>query len=224
MTAIIMVVLVAAVLLFEYIVHFRKQAEPVRQEITEPTIIAHVDGISMPQGLSYHPLHSWVREIDAQTVVVGLDDFARRLIGRVDKAILPMTNVELDIGQGATLLRSGKRMVPVANPVEGEIVEVNDALRDDPDLIFKDPYGKGWLYKIRSWRLAEQLSGLLGGSVAKQWMELSMRRLRSTFAGELAEVAQDGGELMADLGSKLTCEQWINLVRDHLGTESVECE
>ncbi|HUX05708.1 MAG TPA: glycine cleavage system protein H [Acidobacteriota bacterium] len=224
MTVILLVLMVSAVLALEYFLHLRKKSEPSKQQIAKLTIIAKVEGISMPQGISYHPLHTWVREIDAQTVVVGLDDFARRLIGRIDKATLPMTNVELDVGQGATYLRSGRRMVPIANPVEGEIVEVNELLHDDPDLVQLDPYGKGWLYKVRSWRLAEQLSGLLGGSVARQWMELSMRRLRSAFGGELAVMAQDGGELMDDIGSGLAPERWVRLIRDHLGTESVECE
>jgi glycine cleavage system H protein len=214
--------MIAAILVVEYLIHGRRRVAEAVVGKSEPLIVAYVDGIALPQGLAYHPLHTWAREVDAQTVVIGLDDFARRLIGRIDNAVLPMTNVELEAGQGATLLRNGQRIAPIANPIAGEVIEVNNTLRDNPELAFKDPYGAGWLYKLRSWRLAEQLSSLLGGSVARQWMELSVKRLKGSFTGEQFAMAQDGGRLLDDIGSHLDYSTWERLLRDNLGTEPIE--
>jgi glycine cleavage system H protein len=224
MTAFLLALMVAAILLVEYLLHFRGRRAATSEAKPEQMIVADVAGIAMPHGLAYHPLHTWVRELDAQTVVIGLDDFARRLVGKVDKAVLPMTNVELEAGQGAALLRRGKRMAPIANPIAGEVIEVNKALRERPSLLGEDPYGAGWLYKLRSWRLAEQLGGLLGGSLARQWMELSVRRMKVATAGAQFVLAQDGGRLLDDIGSQLNQQQWENLLREHLGTEPVESD
>ena len=225
MAAFFLAIMVAAMMLFEYLRYRRNRSEAsgAGAEVA-PQSVDHVEGLAMPNGLAFHPMHTWARAEDAQVAVVGIDDFARRLVGEIDHVVLPVTNVEVENGQGCTLLRSGERIAPVGSPLEGEIVAVNHELLENPELISTDPYGKGWLYKIRSWRLAEQLGNLLGGGVARNWMELSAQRLRSSLGGLLGEVAQDGGELLEYFGNDLPCTEWVKLVRDHLGTEALECK
>ena len=223
MVVLLVVVMVAGLLLLEYL-RYREagRQEHVREEEHEPEV-TYVDGVAVPQGLAFHPAHTWARAIDSQTVVVGVDDFARRLLGKIDRVILPMTNVEVEAGQGCTLVRSGRRVAPVACPISGEVIAVNNELKERPELVSGDPYGRGWLFRIRSWRLTEQLSSLLGGDVAREWMRLSTQRLRTAFGGIPALVMQDGGELLDDIGSQFDCERWVKLVREHLGTEALEC-
>ena len=225
MAAFLLAIMVAAIVLFEYLRYRRNRSEAKEAGPKVATqSVDHVEGLAMPSGIAFHPMHTWARAEDAQVAVVGIDDFARRLIGEVDHVVLPMTNVEVESGQGCTLLRCGDRVAPVGSPLEGEIVAVNQALLENPSLISNDPYGGGWLYKIRSWRLAEQLGNLLGGGVARSWMTLSAQRLRTSLGGPLGEVAQDGGELLEFFGKDLPCTEWVKLVRDHLGTEALECK
>lgn len=225
MAVFLLVFMVAVIMLIEYLRYLRNRPEARDTgEQASSRSVDHVEGLAMPSGLAFHPMHTWARAEDAQVAVVGIDDFARRLVGEIDHVVLPVTNVEVENGQGCTLLRSGERVAPVGSPLEGEIVAVNHELLENPELISTDPYGKGWLYKIRSWRLAEQLGNLLGGGVARNWMELSAQRLRSSLGGPLGEVAQDGGELLEYFGKDLPCTEWVKLVRDHLGTEALECK
>ena len=221
MAILLLVLMVVAVLVFEFL-RRRKETVAAAAPETEAEIVHKADGFAMPLGLSYHPLHTWARPLDAQTVVVGLDDFGCRLVGRINMVLPPMTGIELEQGQSSALLRSGNRIASVVAPIGGEIVEVNKELRERPELISEDPYGRGWLFKIRSWRLAEQLSGLLAGSAAKRWMEDSAQRLRLAFGRAPTAAFQDGGEPLEDIGSLLGRGEWINMVREFLGTEAKE--
>lgn len=183
-------------------------------------ITTSVDGISMPLKLGFYPAHLWVKEIDETTAIVGIDDFARRLVGDVQKIILPMKDLNVEVGKTCIQVQKKNRKANLVTPLSGKILEVNEALRDSPDLLFKDPYGEGWLFKIRTWRLREQIGGLLSGDGAQNWMKSTMQRLRIGLAGEVGMVAQDGGFLHEDLSEHLDPKEWARFVKEFLDSES----
>ncbi len=179
-----------------------------------------VDGISMPVKLNFHDAHLWVKEIDESTAVVGIDDFARRLVGDIDKIILPLEKMNVEEGETCVRVQKDKRVANLRTPLTGKILEVNKALKEKPSLLFSDPYGEGWLYKIRTWRLGEQVSGLLSGETAENWMEKTMQRLRIGLSQEVGMVAQDGGILHEDLSEHLKFKEWSRFVKEFLDVES----
>ena len=113
---------------------------------SEPVWVA---GYQLPDGLYYHRGHTWARP-EGDTVVVGLDDFARRLLGRRprrpaarDRRLAPQGEVAFGVGENG-------RTADLVAPVEGEVVAVNRDLSRQPSLAADDPFGRGWVLKVRA--------------------------------------------------------------------------
>lgn len=183
--------------------------------VAEPVWVA---GYQMPENCHYHPGHTWARAISDDTAVVGLDDFARKLIGSSAKLDLPALGAWLR--QGARSLGVGfdGRAVELVSPIEGEVVEVNPALATQPSLATDDPFGRGWLFKVRSTEMARGLANLLSGSLARRFMEDSRERLQHQLMALSGTVLADGGEPTADFARHLPDAEWRQLVREFLLT------
>jgi hypothetical protein len=102
--------------------------------------------------------------------------------------------------------------------VEGEVIERNEAALRSPGLINSDPYGDGWLIKIRSSRMKANLKGLLHGRLARAWMEMTENALRQKMSGRLGPVLQDGGLPVSGIARGLSSERWDEIARDFLLT------
>lgn len=187
--------------------------------LPEPELI---DGVAVSTELSFHPFHTWAHKIDSQSAVVGIDDFGRRFVGPVDAVILPEVGTTLETGQYCVRMRSGERYSTIISPLSGEVVELNPALHENPNLIFTDPYGKGWMFKLKNWKLLDQIAALFSGKNAIDWMKRSIEILRLSLPSEVGVVAQDGGLISENLSENLDRFAWMKLVRENLGTESTE--
>jgi hypothetical protein len=104
------------------------------------------------------------------------------------------------------------------SPVEGEVVAVNTELRANPALATSDPYGRGWVMKVRAPHLAANLRNLLSGRLARRWMEDAREALDLRLMALSGSVLQDGGEPVADFARHLPTEDWRRLVREFLLT------
>ena len=180
---------------------------------TEPHFVA---GYDMPADLHYHKGHMWVHWVAPDQAFVGLDDFGRRLVGHPDKVALPHAGSWTDQGEMAVEVIRDGRKVRLQAPVSGEVIARNPALNGDPDEIHRDSYGRGWLYKIRSHKLAEQLNGLLDGSLAERWMEDTRDRFHHQLVLASGSVIQDGGTTVEDLAEQLEPEALQELVDEFL--------
>lgn len=104
-----------------------------------------------PQDLLYHPDHDWARIEDAQEglATFGITWFAQDALGEVVFFEPPAVGRALTKDEPYAEVESVKAVADVIAPLSGEIVEVNSALGDDPSAINEDPYGQGWLVKVR---------------------------------------------------------------------------
>ena len=170
----------------------------------------------MPETLYYHRGHTWVRPIDADTALVGVDDFARRLIGAGAKARTPARGDWLHQGERAFSLEVDGRVASLVSPVEGEVTAVNPELAAKAGLVSEDPYGRGWVLQVKSPKLAANLRNLLSGRLARKWMEDSREALELRLMALAGSVLQDGGEPAADLGKALPRADWERLAREFL--------
>ena len=109
----------------------------------------NVTRFRIPEGLFYHQGHGWLRPEPGSIGVVGLDDFARKLVGKVDAVELPPVGSRLAQGEKGWSLVVDSERIPMLSPVTGEVVEVNAPLAEDPAGVNADPYGQGWLFRIR---------------------------------------------------------------------------
>ena len=103
----------------------------------------------VPSELKYTKDHEWLR-LDADgTATVGITDYAQSSLGDVTFVELPELGASLDAGSAFGVVESVKAASDIYMPASGEIVEVNGELADSPDLVNSDPYGKGWLVRVR---------------------------------------------------------------------------
>ena len=103
---------------------------------------------SYPQDLLYYPGHDWAR-IAGEEATLGVTWYAQEQLGEVVFFEPPAVGAKLTQGEAYTEVESVKAVADVFAPLSGEIVEVNELLRENPLPINEDPYGEGWLVKIR---------------------------------------------------------------------------
>lgn len=112
-----------------------------------------------PSGYRYTKDHEWVR-VEGGLAVVGITSFAAQELGEVVFVEPPQLGTQLASGDEAGSIESVKAVAEFYVPVSGEVVEVNGALADAPELLNEDPHGAGWIAKIRPSNLTE-LDGLM---------------------------------------------------------------
>ena len=161
----------------------------------------------------YHPGHSWALPEHDGTVRVGLDEFAAKLVGHVTHISLPA--VGAPVGQGEVAWRmvaEDGRSVDMLSPVDGTVVDVNGALASTPEVAERDPYGRGWLLKVRRSRWRANRISLLSGAAARRWMDEVLVGLRGQFAPDLGVLSQDGGVPVAGIARAIDPDHWDTLV------------
>ena len=113
-----------------------------------------------PDDLKYTKEHEWVRDNGDGTVSVGITDHAQDSLGDLVFVELPEVGRQVTSGDACAVVESVKAASDIYSPLDGEIVEANDALGDAPETINEDAYGGGWIFKLRL-SAAAQLDGLL---------------------------------------------------------------
>ncbi|NIH83961.1 glycine cleavage system protein GcvH [Amycolatopsis granulosa] len=116
--------------------------------------------MSAPEELRYTEEHEWVATRAEDVVRVGITEYAQDQLGDVVFVDLPEAGKSVTAGEPFGEIESTKSVSELFAPVDGEIVAVNDAVGDSPELINSDPYGEGWLVEIRA-SDPDALSGLL---------------------------------------------------------------
>lgn len=101
-----------------------------------------------PTDCLYSREHEWIR-VEDDVCVLGITDFAQQELGEVVFVELPEVGQVFDAGDEIGTIESVKAVAEVYTPVAGEVVEINDAVVDDPELLNEDPHHEGWLIKIR---------------------------------------------------------------------------
>lgn len=123
-----------------------------------------IQGYNMPENLYYHQENSWVRLEPDDTVKVGMNDFYQKQAGDTTYIDLPFEGDTVNQGETCGKIQSSKWVGKLVAPISGEIIEVNRELESDCRLINKDPYGTGWIMKIKPANLDEELKKLANGA------------------------------------------------------------
>jgi len=113
--------------------------------------------LSVPEDLQYTKTHEWVRT-EGDTATIGITDHAQDELGDVVFVELPDEGDTFDAGDSFGTVESVKAVSDLYTPVGGEVVEVNSSLEDAPEKINDDPYGEGWIVKLRISDEADLLS------------------------------------------------------------------
>ncbi len=128
-----------------------------------------VEGYSLPDDLLHHKEHMWVK-IEGDTALVGLNDFAQKLAGEVSFVELPEEGDDVSKDEVVGTVETGKWLGKLYAPVSGTIEEINEELEDEASLVNSDPYGSGWMFKIKMSEPSET-GDLMKGDAAVAWLK-----------------------------------------------------
>jgi glycine cleavage system H lipoate-binding protein len=192
------------------------KAEVPREEpAPRPRLVpAIVGGFKLPDNLRYHPGHTWAVAESADLVRVGIDDFAAKVGGTPQKIDLPKRGTWIRQGQRVIGMHHDGREIELVSPVEGEVVAINERVIENPELAKTDPYGDGWLLAVNSPDAFTNFRNLLGGNIARRWMDEAAARLRAFATQTPALVAQDGGVVVNDVIEQLPDADWQAMTKE----------
>ncbi len=121
--------------------------------------------MNVPAELKYTKEHEWIR-VEGEEAVVGITDYAQSQLGDIVFVECETVGDELEAGDTFGTIEAVKTVSDLYLPVGGEVLEFNGALEDEPELVNKDPYGKGWIVKIKVSNETE-IDGLLNAEAYK---------------------------------------------------------
>jgi glycine cleavage system H protein len=184
-------------------------------EVVENIVPAISEWFHLPQDkVYYHQGHSWAMPESGNVVKVGIDDFAQKLVGKIDAIKLPQIGSHVTQGEKAWSLLVGSKSIDMLSPVDGKILDINENLLNAPESIGKDPYGQSWLMKVESPNISANLKNLLSGRLAGKWMEEVRENLLARMHYNLGTVYQDGGVLVDGIARSLDRERWDEIVKE----------
>jgi len=127
------------------------------------------DGEEIRDGLSYSKEHEWVR-IEGDIVVVGITDYAQNSLHEITYVEPPEAGSTVKANGECGLIESMKASSEIFTPLSGEVIEVNGALEDAPELVNESPYEEGWIFKLKPSNLDAELAKLLDGKGYKDYI------------------------------------------------------
>jgi glycine cleavage system H protein len=218
MTVILVLVTFLAFIVLDYFLNRNKVVATVPVEVHEaaPAHVGNeiVDGFLVPEGLSYHPGHTWLTQERKGVVRVGVDEFAAALVGRVERIELPKPGQWIRQGQKAlSFYRDGEK-VEMVSPTEGEIMAVNAEIVNNPALLRRDPYGKGWLMTLSVPDEENTTRNLVPKGLIREWMREAVEHLYAIQPRLAGAVAADGGRPADDLLGSLPNANWKKVTEE----------
>jgi glycine cleavage system H protein len=166
---------------------------------------------ALPSGVELAENHTWMNHGNKGVTTIGLDEFLGAMIGSLKNIHLPAAGVTLAAQAPAITLRDGERRMTLALPVGGKVVEVNEAIAKDPSLARTDPYGSGWLLRIRP-SADGNASWTVGGAQATDWLREQISMAKDFLTEQLPRpqyaLMQDGGLPVDGALNECTQDAW----------------
>ena len=175
-----------------------------------PSVVA---GFAVPDNVLFHPGHTWALSESPELVRVGIDDLAAKLTNGATSIDIPERGQWIRQGQRIISMHRDGREINLVSPIEGTVVSVNQQVIDNPKLALQDPYGDGWLLAVNAPDAKTNFRNLLGGNVARRWMDEAASRLRA-YATPAGALAQDGGVAVDDVIDQLPEADWDKLTKE----------
>lgn len=233
MTAILVIFTIIIFLILDYFAYRKKGTALI--QIARDTIeneqtnfannsVINEDEISLPQGIFLHPKHTWAYVLPSGKVKVGVDAFISKLIGSVDKIVLPPVGQELKKGQPVLNIFSKNKKLDLISPIDGKVISVNNELMENPKLL-DDPYNSGWSVIINPSHLSTDLSSLKISEEALKILKHEFKRFREfilNFANGSKlglQTLQDGGLPVKGILTSLDKEKWEKFQKEFLNLE-----
>ncbi len=210
-------------IVLDYVLNLRKGVVTVpaqsRHTVAAHVGADHVDGFLTPASASYHPGHGWLMSERKSVVRVGVDEFAAALLGKIERIELPKPGQWIRQGQKVLAFYRGGAKAEMVSPTEGEVMEVNNEVLENPAALRNDPYGKGWLVTVHVPDEESTTRNLVPKGLVREWMRESVERLYARQPAFAGAVAADGGRPADDILANLPDSNWKDVTAEFFLTE-----
>tara|TARA_Y100000996_G_scaffold227913_1_gene179192 strand:+ start:361 stop:738 length:378 start_codon:yes stop_codon:yes gene_type:complete len=125
--------------------------------------------MNTPNDIKYTKEHEWV-SLDGETATIGITDYAQSQLGDIVFVEFPDINSEINQNETFGVIEAVKTVADLFAPVSGEIIEVNSSLEDSPNFINSDPYGSGWIIKVKI-KDSNEYNGLMSSDVYEEHIQ-----------------------------------------------------
>ena len=180
--------------------------------------------LNIPQGIYYCKNHTWAYLEKNGAARVGLDDLLLHIVGEIQFKNLKNSGDTIQKGDLIAEIEHGGKVLSIYAPVSGEILNKNSALQNDPSMMSDDPYGKGWIYKIKPYAWKAETNSYYLAEEASVWSQQELNRFKDFIAQSMKNyssepatlILQDGGEISENALTELPEEAWKDFQQDFL--------
>ena len=190
----------------------------IKTKVREAIGILSENILRIPQGLFYSKNHTWMHLEKSGYAKVGLDDLLLHITGGVELSNFKSHGERVSKGELiAEIMQDGKRL-KIVSPLSGEIQSLNTALSENPEVLNEDPYGKGWILRIKPDKWVSETNSYLLADDALEWSKRELARFKDFAVMSMKKLSpetsmvimQEGGELSYSPLSEMPEEVWRN--------------
>ena len=224
-----LIIIAFLAMLIPFAVILNRQVKVTRQ-IQATLGILSAGILRIPQGLFYSRNHTWMFLEKSGAAKVGLDDLLVHITGEVKFRNLKSPGETISKGDLLTEIDHNSKILQIFSPVSGKILDTNAMLGENPGMINDDPYGKGWVYKIKPSNWIAEAKSCYMAEEATLWSENELARFKDFLAVTMKNhspessmvILQDGGELCDHTLSGLPDETWKDFQKEFLNLYRVQ--
>jgi glycine cleavage system H lipoate-binding protein len=180
------------------------------------TTFKYVSGFYMSENLYYFRNHTWLRLERNGKYRIGVDDFARRLIGKSGGITLPPIGRSIEMEEYSWTINHDYGDMEFFSPLDGVVDSTNHELLENSELLTEDPYADGWLMTVEPKNIAKSNRNFLRGQEARAWMVEEVNLLSNSLQADAGVTMHDGAGMVKDLSSQLNPEKWREIVKSRL--------
>jgi glycine cleavage system H lipoate-binding protein len=184
--------------------------------VMSPVDVLDVEGFKVPQGYYFHPGHTWIKVEEGSSVRVGIDEFALRLLGPLDRIEAPLMGKEVKQGSADIDVSRASNQASFLSPVSGVVTAINPKLREEGALANQYPYSAGWVMSVHCDNLRAELKNLMISNETEAFMQGEVARLYGVIEEVAGPLAADGGNLSHDIYGHMPQLGWERIVKTFL--------
>jgi glycine cleavage system H protein len=196
-----LVIITFLALLIPFSIILNKQVKITRQ-LQKALGILSAKILKIPQGLFYSRNHTWMFMERSGAATVGLDDLLLHITGEVKFNMMKKPGDTISKGELLTEIDQNGKLLSIVSPLSGKILNTNALLNEHPGMLNEDPYGKGWIYKIKPTNWIADVKSCYFAEEASLWSEKELVRFKDFLANTMKNhspdaamvILQDGGE------------------------------
>jgi len=218
-----LVVIAFLLLLIPFWLALNKQVK-IKERVQKALGVLSASLLRIPQGIFYSKNHTWTYLEKSGVARVGLDDLLLHITGEVKFVDLKNPGEFIYKGELLTRIDQNGKVLDIFSPISGKILNINPELNENPEMLIEDPYGLGWVYKIKPSNWVEDTKTYYLAEDATKWSAEEVERFKDFLAQEASKysdepalmVLQDGGELCNNILSEMPTEIWKDFQKSFL--------